>query len=205
MANQPAEDLAVDAPSNGHEAPVDQLTEAQATAELARLAAEIAAHDTAYHRDDAPTVSDAAYDALRRRNEAIEARFPGLVRDDSPTGAVGGPLAEGFSKVRHEARMLSLGNVFTDEEVGDFDNRIRRFLGLAADAPLAFTAEPKIDGLSLSLRYEAGKLTVAATRGDGQTGENVTRNALVIDDIPQTLAGAPGRDGGAGRSLHVPR
>lgn len=191
MANQPAEDLAVDVSAEAHDAAVEQLTNAQAKAELARLADVIAAHDKAYHRDDAPTVTDAEYDRLRRRNDAIEARFPDLVRADSPAKTVGGPLADGFSKVRHEARMLSLGNVFSDEEVGEFDARIRRFLGLAAEDALAFTAEPKIDGLSLSLRYEAGKLTVAATRGDGQVGENVTRNALVIDDIPQTLSGAP--------------
>ncbi|MGB0854076.1 MAG: NAD-dependent DNA ligase LigA [Pikeienuella sp.] len=185
MTNQPNEDLAVETK------PVDALSEADAQAELARLAAVIAAHDLAYHRDDAPTVSDAEYDALRRRNEEVEARFPDLIRADSPANAVGAPLAEGFSKVRHEARMLSLGNVFSDEEVAEFDARIRRFLGLGGDAPLAFTAEPKIDGLSLSLRYELGALKVAATRGDGQMGENVTRNALVIADIPQKIANAP--------------
>lgn len=190
MTNQPEASRA-DADQSAEQLSVDDLSEVQAAAELARLAEEIAAHDLAYHGEDAPTVSDAAYDALRRRNEAIETRFPDLVRADSPADRVGGPLADGFSKVRHEARMLSLGNVFTDEEVAEFDARIRRFLGLDADAPLAFTAEPKIDGLSLSLRYERGKLQVAATRGDGQMGENVTRNALVIDDIPQMIEGAP--------------
>ncbi|MEL7463283.1 MAG: NAD-dependent DNA ligase LigA [Pseudomonadota bacterium] len=163
------------------------MTPSQAEAELARLAAEIARHDEAYHKDDAPEITDAAYDALRRRNEAIEAAFPELIREDSPSARVGAAPSAAFGKVRHEAPMLSLGNVFTDEELGEFDGRIRRFLGLAADAPLAYVAEPKIDGLSLSLRYEKGRLTVAATRGDGREGENVTRNALTIADVPETL------------------
>lgn len=168
------------------------LTEVEAGAELARLAAEIAAADEAYHLRDAPEITDADYDALRRRNEAIEARFPELVRDDSPSRRVGAAPSEAFAKVRHEAPMLSLGNVFSDEEVAEFDGRVRRFLGLDVDAPLAYAAEPKIDGLSLSLRYEDGALTVAATRGDGREGENVTRNALTVDDIPERLAeGAP--------------
>ena len=165
------------------------LTEAEAAAELAHLAAEIARHDEAYHRDDAPEITDADYDALRRRNDALEAAFPALIRDDSPSKRVGAAVAAGFSKVRHETPMLSLGNAFEDEDVAEFDQRIRRFLGLDAEAPLAYTAEPKIDGLSLSLRYEKGVLKVAATRGDGQEGENVTHNALVVDDIPQKLTG----------------
>ena len=169
--------------------PVDTLTHAEARAELAHLAAEIARHDQAYHGNDAPEIADADYDALRRRNEALEAAFPDLVRDDSPSRRVGAPVASGFSKVRHEAPMLSLGNAFDDEDVVEFDARIRRFLGLSAVDALSYTAEPKIDGLSLSLRYENGVLKVAATRGDGQEGENVTRNALVVDDIPQKLTG----------------
>ena len=171
--------------------PVDSLTEAEARQELARLAAVIARADQAYHQDDAPVLSDAAYDALKRRNAAIETRFPGLRRPDSPTGRVGAPPAEGFGKIRHAQRMLSLANAFSPEDIVDFDARIRRYLNLAPGAPLAYTAEPKIDGLSLSLRYEAGRLIHAATRGDGETGEDVTANARTIASIPQALSGAP--------------
>ncbi|MCR8549736.1 NAD-dependent DNA ligase LigA [Salipiger sp. P9] len=170
---------------------VEALTETQARAELARLAELLAGANLAYHTEDAPEISDAAYDALKRRNAAIEARFPELKREDSPSEQVGAPLAEGFAKVRHAVRMMSLGNAFDAEEVRDFDARIRRYLGLADDAPLAFTAEPKIDGLSLSLRYEGGVLVQAATRGDGAEGENVTANARTIADIPERLDGAP--------------
>ncbi|MEQ9055376.1 MAG: NAD-dependent DNA ligase LigA [Roseovarius confluentis] len=173
------------------ETPVDSLTETQAREELARLADVLAKANDAYHRDDAPQISDAEYDALKARNAAIEARFPGLKRDDSPSDQVGAAPADGFSKVTHAVRMLSLSNVFDDAEVVEFDDRIRRYLGLAADAPLKYTAEPKIDGLSLSLRYEGGKLVQAATRGDGAVGENVTANARTIDDIPVTLKDAP--------------
>ena len=173
------------------ERPVDSLTETQAREELARLADVLAKANDAYHRDDAPQISDAEYDALKARNAAIEARFPGLKRDDSPSDQVGAAPADGFSKVTHAVRMLSLSNVFDDAEVVEFDDRIRRYLGLAADAPLKYTAEPKIDGLSLSLRYEGGKLVQAATRGDGAVGENVTANARTIDDIPVTLKDAP--------------
>ncbi|MDD9723968.1 NAD-dependent DNA ligase LigA [Roseovarius sp. SK2] len=173
------------------ETPVDTLTETQAREELARLADVLAKANDAYHRDDAPQISDAEYDALKARNAAIEARFPGLKRDDSPSDQVGAAPADGFSKVTHAVRMLSLSNVFDDAEVVEFDDRIRRYLGLAADAPLKYTAEPKIDGLSLSLRYEGGKLVQAATRGDGAVGENVTANARTIDDIPVTLKDAP--------------
>ncbi|MBK5934155.1 DNA ligase (NAD+) [Rhodovulum imhoffii] len=171
--------------------PVEALTEAQAKDELARLAAEIARADAAYHGADAPEIPDAVYDALKRRNTQIEVRFPTLKRADSPSERVGAAPADGFSKVRHEQRMLSLGNAFSAEDVQEFDDRIRRYLGLGADAPLPFTAEPKIDGLSLSLRYESGCLVQAATRGDGETGENVTANARTITDIPHTLTGAP--------------
>jgi DNA ligase (NAD+) len=170
---------------------VEELTEAQAKDELARLAQVLAEADAAYHTDDAPVMSDADYDALKARNVAIEARFPGLKRADSPSDRVGAAPAETFAKVRHAQRMLSLGNAFSDDEITEFDARIRRYLGLTDDAPLAYTSEPKIDGLSLSLRYEAGRLVQAATRGDGETGENVTANARTIDDIPEMLERAP--------------
>ena len=170
---------------------VEDLTEAQAKAELKRLAAEIAGHDKRYYQQDAPTVSDAEYDALRVRNEAIEARFPALVRADSPTRRVGAAPAEKFAKVRHTVPMLSLGNAFNEGDVADFVERIRRFLRLPAEEPLAFTAEPKIDGLSLSLRYERGHLVNAATRGDGSVGEDVTANVRTIADIPGRLRGKP--------------
>ena len=156
-------------------APVEELKRAEAEAELRRLAALIRHHDELYYRQDAPEISDAEYDALRRRNEAIEARFPKLVRPDSPSRRVGAAPVEGFGKVRHRVPMLSLGNAFDAEDVTDFVERVHRFLKLDAEAPLAFTAEPKIDGLSISLRYEHGALTEAATRGDGMEGENVTR------------------------------
>ncbi len=168
---------------------VDLLSEAEAEAELARLAAELAAANAAYHTLDAPEISDAAYDHLKRRNAAIEARFPHLMRPDSPTEQVGGALGEGFGQIRHAVRMLSLANAFEDEEVVDFDSRVRAFLG--ATGGMAYTAEPKIDGLSLSLRYEAGVLVQAATRGDGEVGENVTENARTIADIPHRVEGAP--------------
>jgi DNA ligase (NAD+) len=168
---------------------VDALTEAAAKAELKRLSAEIAAHDQRYFQDDAPTVSDAAYDALRRRNQAIEARFPQLVRPDSPSRRVGAAPAAKFAKVQHAVPMLSLGNAFAPEDVADFVNRVRRFLRLDAEEPLDFTAEPKIDGLSCSLRYEEGRLVNAATRGDGLVGEDVTGNVRTIGDIPERLRG----------------
>ena len=170
---------------------VEALSEDQARAELERLAGLLAQANLAYHTEDAPEISDADYDALKRRNVAIEERFPELKREDSPSEQVGAALAEGFGKIRHAQRMMSLSNAFDDDEVRDFDRGIRRYLGLAEDAPLPFTAEPKIDGLSLSLRYENGSLIQAATRGDGATGENVTANARTIDDIPQRLEGAP--------------
>ncbi len=168
---------------------IEALTVEQAQAELARLAAEIARHDARYHTDDAPEISDGDYDALRRRNAAIEAAHPDLIREDSPSHRVGAPVADGFAKVAHAVQMLSLGNAFEPEDVQDFADRVRKFLSIAADAPLAFTAEPKIDGLALSLRYENGRLVQAATRGDGRTGENVTENARTIGDIPHELAG----------------
>jgi len=173
------------------EQPVEALSRDDAISELARLAAALDAANTAYHTEDAPRLSDADYDRLKRRNAAIEARFPDLKRADSPSDKVGAAVADGFGKIRHVVRMLSLGNAFTAEDVAEFDTRIRRYLNLGPDAPLLFTAEPKIDGLSLSLRYENGRLVQAATRGDGETGENVTANARTIADIPQQLTDAP--------------
>ena len=167
--------------------PVDGLKRAEAEAELRRLAALIRHHDELYYRQDAPEISDAEYDALRRRNDAIEARFPKLVRPDSPSRRIGAPIAEGFGKVRHGVPMLSLGNAFDDADVTDFVQRIHRFLKLDDAAPLAFMAEPKIDGLSISLRYSGGKLIEAATRGDGMEGENVTRNVMTIAEIPHQI------------------
>ncbi|MDO5648016.1 NAD-dependent DNA ligase LigA [Paracoccus sp. (in: a-proteobacteria)] len=163
----------------------------QAADDIAELSAQIAAANLAYHTHDAPIMSDADYDAIKARLTALEAEFPALIAPDSPTGQVGAAPAEGFGKVTHAQRMLSLENAFTETDVTDFAARIRSFLGLAADAPLDMTAEPKIDGLSLSLRYERGELVQAATRGDGSIGENVTVNARTIADIPQTLTGAP--------------
>src|SRR5882724_8553410 len=168
---------------------VDQLTHAQAKAELVQLALEISAHDKRYYQDDAPKISDAEYDALRRRVGDIEARFPDLLTADSPSQKVGAQPSGRFAKVRHAVPMLSLGNAFSDEDVADFIERIRRFLKLDADHIPAIVAEPKIDGLSLSLRYENGALVRAATRGDGTTGEDVTANARAIKDIPNQLKG----------------
>ncbi|MGA0827292.1 MAG: NAD-dependent DNA ligase LigA [Gemmobacter sp.] len=166
------------------------MTEAEAARELARLAPLILGADEAYHGADAPIMTDADYDALRRRNAAIEAAFPHLIRPDSPSRRTGAPPAEGFGKIRHARPMLSLANAFSPGDVVDFDLQISRFLGVAPES-LAYTAEPKIDGLSLSLRYEGGRLVHAATRGDGETGENVTANARTIADIPELLPGAP--------------
>lgn len=171
--------------------PVGKLTAEEAETELARLAAAITRADEAYYKDDRPEISDAAYDALRRRNLLIEKRFPKLKRKDSPTDRVGAPPSTKFEKSKHAIPMLSLDNAFNDDDVIEFDKRVRRFLGLDEKDALAYTAEPKIDGLSLNLRYEGGVLKVAATRGDGQTGENVTGNALTVSDIPQTIKGAP--------------
>ncbi|MCW1955410.1 MAG: NAD-dependent DNA ligase LigA [Roseobacter sp.] len=169
---------------------VTTLTEADARAELERLAAALAAANTAYHGKDAPELSDADYDRLKQRNADIEARFPALKRADSPSEHIGAAPAEGFSKVSHAQAMLSLGNAFETQDVAEFVARSAKFLGLG-EAELSFTAEPKIDGLSLSLRYEQGRLVQAATRGDGTTGENVTANARTIASIPQQLVGAP--------------
>ena len=172
-------------------APIESLSAAQARREHARLGEEIAAHDRRYYTDDAPTVSDAEYDALRQRYEALEAAFPGLATPESLTQKVGTAPSEKFAKVRHRVPMLSLGNIFAEEEVAEFAARVRRFLGLGEDALLAITAEPKIDGLSCSLRFERGALVQAATRGDGYEGEDVTANVRTIREIPHHLKGHP--------------
>jgi DNA ligase (NAD+) len=163
------------------------LTEADAAAELARLATEIAHHNRLYHDQDAPEISDADYDGLVRRNAELEALFPHLVQADSPSAQVGATPTGPLAKVRHARPMLSLDNAFSDEEVGEFVERVRRFLRLPAEEPVTLTAEPKIDGLSCSLRYEARRLVQAATRGDGTVGEDVTANAAYVAGIPQSL------------------
>jgi DNA ligase (NAD+) len=177
-------------PRNTSSKPVDHLTPDEARAEHEALGAEIAEHDRRYYEEDAPSVSDAEYDSLRNRYEALEDQFPELKSPESLTQKVGSKVSEKFGKIHHRVPMLSLANGFADEEVEEFVERIRRFLNLAADAPLAFTAEPKIDGLSLSLRYENGKLVSAATRGDGAVGEDVTNNARTVGDIPHKLKGS---------------
>ncbi|MCC4231266.1 NAD-dependent DNA ligase LigA [Sphingobium soli] len=165
------------------------LTEAEAANRLMRLAKEVAKHNRLYHDQDAPEISDADYDALIRENNALEAAFPHLIRADSPNAQVGAASTTALKKVPHAVRMMSLDNGFSDEDIADFLARIRRFLALPDDAPVALTAEPKIDGLSCSLRYEKGELVLAATRGDGTTGEDVTANVHTIADIPQRLTG----------------
>lgn len=170
---------------------VEALSASAAAQELADLAARIARANRQYHTEDAPDLTDAAFDALKHRYAAIEARFPHLKRADSPMDQVGAAPAEGFGKIRHSVPMLSLANAFADADVAEFDAGIRKFLNLGPDAILTYTAEPKIDGLSLSLRYAHGALVQAATRGDGDMGEDVTPNARTIRDIPQTLTGAP--------------
>ncbi len=169
--------------------PPEKLSEPQAKADLARLAEEIARHDLLYHQQDKPEISDADYDGLKKRNDAIEARFPALVREDSPSLRVGAEPASGFSKVRHSVPMLSLGNAFEDDDITEFLARIRRFLGLEEDTVIPVLAEPKIDGLSCALRYQGGKLIQAATRGDGTTGEDITANVQSVKGIPKSLSG----------------
>jgi len=174
---------------------IDHLTPLEAAIELEGLARDLARYDQAYHQMDAPLISDAEYDALKRRNDAIEARFPQLVRPDSPSRRVGAAVAEGFGKVTHAVPMLSLDNAFSDEDVAEFDAKVRRFLGLGEEAALYYVAEPKIDGLSVSLRYQGGVFVQAATRGDGAEGEDVTANLRTLaerGELPLTLGeGAP--------------
>lgn len=172
------------------EKPVDSLSESEAASELKRLATEIAEHDRRYHTEDAPVITDAEYDALTQRNLAIEQRFPALVLEDSPSRRVGAPPAEGFAKVRHAVPMLSLAKAYTDQDVADFIERGRRFFNRDKDLDIAFTAEPKIDGLSASLRYEGGAFVQGATRGDGAVGEDITANLRTIADIPKHLKGS---------------
>ena len=171
--------------------PASRKPAADAAAEYAALTVEVAEHDRRYHGEDAPTISDAEYDKLRRRLLALEAEHPAFVAEAAPRAQVGAAPSDKFAKVRHKVGMLSLGNIFADEEVAEFCARIRRFLGLADDAPLPITAEPKIDGLSCALRYEDGALVQAATRGDGYEGEDVTTNVRTISEIPHHLAGRP--------------
>ncbi|MEH6790716.1 MAG: NAD-dependent DNA ligase LigA [Parasphingorhabdus sp.] len=182
--------------------PIENLSEADAANELMRLARKIAKHNRLYHAEDSPEISDADYDALVRRNNELEAAFPHLVRDDSPNRLVGAAVAASpLSKVKHEQRMMSLDNGFADEDIAEWLARVRRFLNLEEGAPVAVTAEDKIDGLSCSLRYEKGELVLAATRGDGQVGEDVTANVRKIGDVPERLyprvGGDPSPDGAA--------
>ena len=169
--------------------PPEKLTPAEAERELERLAQEIRRHDELYYTHSEPELSDAEYDALRRRNEAIEARFPDLKRSDSPSDRVGAPPASTFAKVRHSRPMLSLGNALNDDDLTEFEGRVRRFLNLAEDEPVVLHGEPKIDGLSATVHYQAGKLVLGATRGDGETGEDVTENLRTLRDLPHTLTG----------------
>ncbi len=169
--------------------PVEKLTREEAAEELERRAGAIVHHDTLYHQKDAPEISDAEYDALKRRNDLIEARFPALKREDSPNQRVGARAAPGFAKVTHAKPMLSLENAFDEADVRDFVARIRRFLSLKAEEPIELVAEPKIDGLSASLRYETGRFVQGATRGDGLVGEDITQNLWTVDDVPKRLTG----------------
>ena len=169
--------------------PPEALTEAAAKRELARLARAIAHHDRLYYVESAPVLSDAEYDALRRRNDAFEARFPALKRADSPSGRVGAAPAPGFAKVRHRRPMLSLANAAGEDDLAAFLGRVRRFLNLDGGAPVALFGEPKIDGLSATLHYRDGRLALGATRGDGETGEDMTANLRTVRDLPHALSG----------------
>ena len=169
--------------------PVDELTKAQVKVELKRLTLELESHDKHYYQEDAPKITDAEYDALRKRFNAIEARFPEFVTGNSPSQKIGAQPSGRFAKVRHAVPMLSLDNAFAEDDVVDFAARIRRFLRLGDDDKIDFSAEPKIDGLSMSLRYEGGELVTAATRGDGAEGEDVTANIRTLKDVPKLLKG----------------
>ncbi|MGB2354618.1 MAG: NAD-dependent DNA ligase LigA [Planktomarina sp.] len=171
--------------------PVSDMSEDQARSELQRLALALAQANRAYHHDDSPSIDDATFDRLKLRNAQIEQRFPHLKRKDSPSDQIGAKPKEGFCKIRHRQPMLSLSNAFEAKDVEDFVARLKKFLNLKPQSDMRMTAEPKIDGLSLAVRYEKGQLVHAATRGDGETGEDVTANALTIADIPKTLSGAP--------------
>ena len=185
-------DSLTDPLSNLFTMPIDRLTKAQAKKALAQLAKVIAAHDIAYFQNDAPLISDGEYDALCRQNKAIEARFPDLKRGDSPSDKVGAPVVDRFAKITHKVPMLSLNNAFDKAGIDDFETRVRRFLSLDEKTPLQYTAEPKIDGLSVTLYYEKGLFSYGATRGDGTIGEDITHNLKTIADIPQALpANAP--------------
>lgn len=190
MAKTVMSDNALAAVTPGKEPP-EQMDMLSVADELATLAAAITFHDARYHGDDDPVISDAAYDSLVARNRALEAAFPGLARPDSPSVKIGTPLTSGFGKIQHAKPMLSLNNGFSAEDIADFVTRVRKFLSLGETAEMALTAEPKIDGLSLSLRYEAGTLVSAATRGDGSEGEYVTQNIREISAIPKQLSGNP--------------
>ena len=180
----------------------EELTEEEAAVELERLAADIAHHDRLYNTEDAPEITDAEYDALRQRNAAIEARFPSLIRPDSPSQKVGAQAASGFAKITHRVPMLSLDNAFSRAEFDEFCARIRRFLGLK-DEKLEFVAEPKIDGLSISLTYERGRLVHGATRGDGAEGEDVTANLRTMKAVAEPAEGrGAGADRNPRRGLH---
>ncbi|MDI9636976.1 hypothetical protein QM565_14570 [Geitlerinema splendidum] len=167
--------------------PLDQLTEEKAKEELKALAQTIALHDRLYYLEDQPQISDAEYDELRLRNAAIEKKFPYLIREDSPSLRVGAPLTGPFKKVKHRRVVLSLDNGFEDQDVYDFMDRIRRFLGLSQDIPIEIVAEPKIDGLSATLEYEKGIFVLGATRGDGIEGEDITQNLKTLKDIPNLI------------------
>src|ERR1700736_5360479 len=168
---------------------ISTLTKAEAKVEHKRLALEIERHDKAYYQEDAPKISDADYDGLRQRFNAIEARFPKFVSAESPSQKIGAAPSGKFKKVRHAVPILSLDNAFAEEDVVDFVGRIRRFLRLPDDEEIVFSAEPKIDGLSMSLRYEDGALVTGATRGDGSEGEDVTANGKTLEDVPKRLKG----------------
>ncbi len=168
---------------------VDELTAAEAAAELDRLASEIWRHDRLYYLDSTPNITDADYDELRRRNQMIEARFSDLIRTDSPSHRVGAPPAEAFAKVEHGTPMLSLDNAYNSDDVTEFFARVSRYLGLNCEEPINVVGEPKIDGISASVRYEYGNLVVGATRGDGSVGENITNNLRTIRDLPLRLDG----------------